>query len=290
MIAIDWGTSSFRAYRLSASGAILEIRSAARGLLTVTDGEFSRVLDEEIADWREDTPIVMCGMIGSRQGWLEVPYVACPADARKLTTSIKSVDWRGKLVHIVPGLSCMDHSGVPDVMRGEETQLLGAMEELGDGVHWVCLPGTHSKWVRIKDRRIEQFSTFMTGELFAVLRDHSILGRMMNGDARDDAAFIAGVKRSGDSGGLLHHLFGVRAQGLLGKLFNESSASYLSGLLIGHELRSVSEKTSQVNLLGATHLVAAYSTALSTVGMPARILDPNSGARGLFLLSRKDGS
>jgi len=191
-------------------------------------------------------------------------------------------------VHIVPGLSCVDESGIADVMRGEETQILGAMDELGPGTHWVCLPGTHSKWVRIKARRIERFATYMTGEMFAVLRDHSILGRMMRSDTRDDAAFIAGVIRSGEGGGLLHHLFGVRTQGLLGKLFNESSASYLSGLLIGHELRSVPEMAHKVNLLGTAHLVAAYATALSTLGHQARILDSQSSARGLYLLSRKE--
>jgi 2-dehydro-3-deoxygalactonokinase len=288
MIAIDWGTSSFRAYRLSDAGAILEMRSAARGLLTVTDGDFARVLDEEIGDWKEISPVLMCGMIGSRQGWLEVPYLACPASVRQVTARVRAVEWGGKQVHIVPGLSCIDESGIPDVLRGEETQIFGAMKDLGPGTHSVCLPGTHSKWVRIKARRIERFATFMTGELFAVLRDHSILGRMMRSDSRDDAAFMAGVVRSGDTGGMLHHLFGVRSLGLVGKLFNQSSASYLSGLLIGHELRSVDEKPKTVNLLGSTQLVAAYAAALSTLGHEVRILDPHSSAHGLYRLSRKD--
>ncbi len=290
MIGIDWGSSSFRAYRISDAGAILETRSAPRGLLNVTDGDFARVLDEEISEWRDDAPILMCGMIGSRQGWVEVPYVACPAGPRQLTANVRAVEWRGRRIHIVPGLSCIDEVGTPDVLRGEESQIFGALDNLGPGAHWVCLPGTHSKWVRVNERRVERFATHMTGELFAVLRDHSILGRMMRGDARDDSAFIAGVTRSGDSGGLLHHLFGVRAQGLLGQLFNESSASYLSGLLIGHELRNVKDHSGHINLLGATHLVTAYATALSALGMRPRVLDPHSVARGLFLLSRKEAA
>jgi 2-dehydro-3-deoxygalactonokinase len=276
MIAIDWGTSSFRAYRLDAHGGILESRASNQGILNVAPGQFPRVLEEQIRGWQE-TPIVMSGMVGSRQGWVEAPYVQCPAGFDEIAGKLVKVAWANREGWIVPGLSCSDAAGVPDVMRGEETQILGCGV---DGT--ICLPGTHSKWVQVRKARIERFSTSMTGEVYAVLKQHSILGRMMEEGAPDAGAFAEGVGRSGEAGGLLHHLFGVRTRGLMGNLSAAASASYLSGMLIGHELRSQDAK--QVHLLGAPALAALYQQAAAVLAIETRTLDANAAVRSLYRL------
>ena len=276
MIAVDWGTSNLRCYRLDAKGAVLEMRAAAKGILAVPGGKFLDVLEEQVGDWigQGESPVVMSGMVGSRQGWVEVPYVPCPAGYAEIAAAMRKVR---DGVWVVPGVSCRDGAGVPDVMRGEEVQILGAGS---DGMF--CLPGTHSKWVNVEGDRITRFSTHMTGELYALLKQHSILGRMMEEEASDTNAFAQGVTRSGEDGGLLHHLFGVRTRALMGEFGPAASASYLSGILIGHELRAAGGKT--VSFLGAPGLVAHYEAAASLLGIEGRALDPDAAARGLFRL------
>ncbi len=275
MIAVDWGTSSFRAYRLDRQGRILESRFADKGILVVPPGP--AVLEEQLGDWVDDVPIVMSGMVGSRQGWVEAPYVPCPAGFAEIAGALKEVKWNARRAWIVPGLSCRDASGVHDVMRGEEVQVLGAEQE---GL--ICLPGTHSKWVEVERGRIVRFSTHMTGEVYAVLKQHSILGRMMEQGKPDAGAFAEGVKRSGEAGGLLHHLFGVRTRGLMGELDPAASASYLSGILIGHELRAFGVQ--RVSLLGAPELTALYAQAAEALGIETRTLDPAAAVRSLYRL------
>jgi len=293
MIAVDWGTSNFRAYRLDVHGKVLERREAPLGILQLKGPHFAGALDSRIGDWEAagETTVLMSGMIGSRQGWAEAPYVECPAGAVELAKRLHSVEWRGKSLWIVPGL--VDRTrGVPDVMRGEETQLVGVLSALGDGKHTVCLPGTHSKWVRIENGRIAGFRTHMTGEVFAVLKQYGILGRLMTDGPDDDAAFDAGVARSGEAGGLLHHLFGARTLGLFDELQPASLSSYLSGLLIGHELAAESMQSATVHVLGAPHLAGRYAHALERLGRRVALLDPDAAVTGLFhlasLLSRKN--
>jgi 2-dehydro-3-deoxygalactonokinase len=185
------------------------------------------------------------------------------------------VTWGRRAAWIVPGVSC--RGAVPDVMRGEEVQVLGAGV---DGL--ICLPGTHSKWVEVRSGRIERFSTSMTGEVYAVLKQHSILGRTMEDGAPQPDAFRDGVRRSGAEGGLLHHLFGVRTRALMGELPPTASPSYLSGLLIGHELRMFRQEA--FFLLGEPALVSLYRQAAAELGMKASALDPRAGARALFRL------
>jgi 2-dehydro-3-deoxygalactonokinase len=276
VIAVDWGTSSLRCYRLDADGKFLESRSSNDGILNVAPGGFPQALEAQIRGW-DETPIVMSGMVGSRQGWAEAAYVPCPAGFEEIAAKLLEVRWGVRRAWIVPGLSCSDSAGVPDVMRGEETQILGCGVE-----GTLCLPGTHSKWVEVEGGRIERFSTFMTGEVYAVLKQHSILGRMMEAGTPDTGAFADGVRRSGETGGLLHHLFGVRTRGLMGGLAPAASASYLSGILIGHELRS--QDARQFSLLGAPELVALYQQAAAALGMQARILDATAAVHALSRL------
>jgi len=192
-------------------------------------------------------------------------------------------------VWIVPGLACRGAGGTPDVMRGEETQILGALAELPPKEAVLCLPGTHSKWVRLSRGRILDFATAMTGEVFAVLRRHSILGRLMPPEsappAEDDSAFAAGLARAGEAGGLLHHLFGVRSAGLFGAIPEEGLAAYLSGILIGREIADLAPPGGLVHLIGAPALSALYARALEAAGHETRPLDPDCVARGLYLLS-----
>jgi 2-dehydro-3-deoxygalactonokinase len=289
MIAVDWGTSSFRAYRLDEAGAIRERRERPRGITQVPAGRFPAVLAEEIGDWLAGggETVILCGMVGSRQGWVEVPYCECPAGAREIASRLQPVELEGARACIVPGVCGFDVAGVRDVMRGEETQILGAMEALPEAA-LVCLPGTHSKWVRVQGARIVGFSTHFTGEAFAVLRTHSLLGRMIEDGAPDEAAFLSGLARSAEPEGLLHHLFGVRTKALFGELSGAGGGEYLSGLLIGHELRNAlaAARDAPVFLLGAPGLTERYALALRALGAAPRVLDAESAVGGMRLLAR----
>ena len=289
MIAVDWGTSSFRAYRIDAAGIVVDKREAPLGILAIKEQRFAEALESQVGDWIEAGvhPIVMSGMIGSRQGWREQTYARCPAGPDELAAKLGSVTWgmQGRKAWIVPGLITRDAQGVHDVMRGEETQIVGVLEDLGPGSHLVCLPGTHSKWVRIEGGRIASFTTHMTGEMFAVLRDHSILGRTMENAGDIPTAFDAGLARSRQPGGLLHHLFGVRADSLAGTLTAEAAHEFLSGLLIGHEITAVAPAGGTVHILGSQSLAARYERALSSAGCRAHTLDPDAAVRGLIRLA-----
>jgi 2-dehydro-3-deoxygalactonokinase len=289
MIAVDWGTSSLRAYRLDEAGRIRARREAPAGIMTVAAGGFAAVLEAQLGDWIDDTPIMMSGMIGSRQGWLEVPYAECPAGAADIARGLRPIVWNAgrRRGWIAPGLSCRDAAGVPDVMRGEETQIIGALADLPEGDATICLPGTHSKWVSWRDGRIVSIATAMTGEIFAVLRRHSILGRLMSetDNGHDAAAFTAGLRRAEEGGGLLHHLFGARTRGLFGDVAEYALPSYLSGILIGHEIAALAPPAGVVHLIGAPSLVALYREALAARGCNSRMLDGDSVAHGLFLLA-----
>ncbi len=264
MIGIDWGTSSLRAYRLDAAGAVLDKRDSADGILAVPAGGFPAVLARVAGDWlREDPRLLLCGMVGSRQGWLEAPYLPCPAGMLEVAAALTPLP--GGLGWLVPGLSMRDASGVPDVLRGEECKLLGLLAQGVEGL--VCLPGTHSKWARLAGGRVVGFETHMTGEVRAVLLGHSILGSLA-APGESAEAFALGVGRSGEPGGLLHHVFGTRALGLAGELPETATASYLSGLLIGHEIRAAWQPGEAVQLAAAEVLAAPYAAALAQLGVP----------------------
>ncbi len=285
MIGVDWGTSNFRAFRLQ-DGTVVDRVDGGPGILAVPPGGFPAALRAAVGPWlvAGERRVLMAGMVGSRQGWLEAPYLPCPADPAALAGAVVPVPFDGADVRLVPGLSDRDADGVPEVMRGEEVQLFGALPETGPDA-LVCLPGSHSKWVRLRAGGIAGFATFLTGEAFAALRGHTILGRLMDGAAHDGAGFRRGVARAGQAGGLLHHLFGVRALGLFGELPADAAASFLSGLLIGHEVLAAGQAhpggLGRVHLIGAPGLVAAYAEAIAHCGGDPVILDPNAAATGL---------
>lgn len=267
LIALDWGTTSLRAYWLDAAGKIREARTRPWGIRHLPDGGFDAALADIAAAWPQ-CPRLACGMVGSRNGWLEVPYQDLPAAASQLGGAIRSLRAQDGLdVHIVPGLR---NPHGPDVMRGEETQLIGALARqpaLAAQSTWI-LPGTHSKWVSVRDGAVTDFCTLMTGELFALLRQHSILAAGTDDAAADPDAFARGVIAARDSGsaGAFSRLFSARALMLDGALAPASVPEYLSGLLIGEELRAslathrFSHETS-LQLIGDAALCARYRLA-----------------------------
>ena len=272
---------------MTEAGQIIARASAPSGILHVAAGEFPRVLRGIVGDWLTDgeTSILLSGMVGSRQGWVEAPYLGCPADASAIGAALTRIDFDGADILLVPGLSDRDEAGTPEVMRGEETQIIGALDQIG-AAGLVCLPGSHSKWARIEDGRIAGFRTYFSGEAFAALRGATILGRMMDDGPHHSGAFAKGVARSGDGGHLLHQLFGVRSLALFGELGAGQTASYLSGLLIGHEVRAALLPGMTVNLIGAGPLCSFYATTISACGGSARVIDEDAAASGLARIAR----
>jgi 2-dehydro-3-deoxygalactonokinase len=287
MIGVDWGTTSFRAFRITREGTIRDSRIGPRGIMNVPDARFADTLRDEIGPWLAagENHVLLSGMIGSRQGWKEAPYLPCPVGAPEIAAALVEIEFDWAQVKLVPGLSATDEAGVAEVMRGEETQVCGVMDALnGNGL--ACLPGTHSKWVRVEHRRIVGFTTQMTGEVFGALRGHTILARMMREGPADGAPFDEGVRRSGEPGGLLHHVFGVRAQTLAGRLAETDSAAYLSGILVGHEVRTAltGRPGTVVHIIGAAELTALYARAISACGGFPERHDGEAAARGLALI------
>ena len=285
LIAVDWGTSSLRGARLDETGRVLEEKSAPLGILNVPNGDFAGVFAAQFSDWM--TPAgarcLISGMAGSRQGWAEAPYAPCPAGPDELAQHLHWIE-RDRIA-LVPGLS--DTQGdVPDVMRGEEVQIFGAMRlaALSDGLF--VLPGTHSKWATVRGGRVMGFRTFMTGEVYGLFSQHSILARTLEADAPlEPAAFRRGVVRAGNGEGLLHNAFGVRALALFDRLSPAESASYLSGLLIGEELGQ--QKLSpggEVIVIGASALVERYALALGERGAKVRTFGAEATWAGLRAL------
>ncbi|QOY71678.1 MULTISPECIES: 2-dehydro-3-deoxygalactonokinase [unclassified Pseudomonas] len=303
LIALDWGTSSLRAYKLGSAGVVLEQRAQAWGIMHLpseprdingihcTDG-FELAFDSACGDWLDaqpELPVIACGMVGSAQGWSEAAYCATPVDVASLGLALHRVrSLRGVDVHIVPGV--IEHAGLPNVMRGEETQVLGVLQGLGAQV-LIGLPGSHSKWVEVSEGRITHFDTFMTGELFAVLSKHSILGRtqqpseQLQAEAFDRGVHVA-LSKDGRRG-VLSTLFSARTLGLTAELAPNQQPDYLSGLLIGHELAGLpdSAKTKPIILVGAAPLCARYQRALALCGFAHVSLAQEATERGLWQLA-----
>jgi 2-dehydro-3-deoxygalactonokinase len=292
LIAIDWGTTRFRAWRVGRGGAILDRVDAAAGILSVAGGDFGETFDRLAGAWLQHgrLPVVASGMIGSRQGWREAPYTECPAGAVDLADKLVSVTSpAGHEVRLVPGVMRTDADGVPDVMRGEETQIVGCLAEGDAPRRLFVLPGTHSKWAVVEAGRITRFATFMTGELFALLRGHGILGRLMEGDAHDPLTFRRGVDYGSKAdGGLLKRLFSVRTLALFDRLPATGVASYLSGLLIGREIAeaiawvgSPHVATTRPTIVGSSTLAPRYAEALAQLGIESRIGPEQAAVAGI---------
>jgi 2-dehydro-3-deoxygalactonokinase len=308
LIALDWGTSSLRAYLMDNNGRVLDRRGNAHGIQNLpvpgVPG-FEQIFAEISADWLSrypGLPAVAGGMVGSAQGWAEAPYVTCPADTATLASRAVTVESAaGVRLLIAPGVIFDPPDANPDVMRGEEIQIAGALADYPEFGPRACiaLPGTHSKWVRVSDGRIARFATYMTGELFAVLSRHSILGRLMPEDEGTDAqarsaAFSDGVNaaRNGSAGDLAHQIFATRTLGLTRRLPVEALKDYLSGLLIGSELvsglalmRDTLASDTPLVLIGEDALCERYVRALDVLGVRVSARLENTAPRGLFQLA-----
>ena len=321
LIALDWGTSSLRAYRLGANGETLELRSLPSGVmqLSTADGDdkagFENAFDQACGDWLRaapDTPVIAAGMVGSRQGWQEVPYLEVPIAVDRIGAGLSTLRSRdGRLIHIVPGL--IQNSMLPNVMRGEETQVIGVLNTLdaesdapGQDV-LIGLPGTHSKWVQIHrsktQSQVAHFDTFMTGEVYAALCGHTILGRTMQASENDtDAAqrafergALVAQTRAGQAG-VLSTIFSTRTLGLTGVLDGAGQSEYLSGLLIGHEiaalqvmLRDQGRQASQVMLVGEAGLCERYVQVLRAYDFGKVDVVAQATQRGLWQLALTAG-
>ena len=299
LIALDWGTSNLRASLLDPGGHLLETCSAPGGFMAVKDGAFAAALHALCGDWlvQFGCPLIASGMIGSRQGWKEAPYVDCPATMTQVSAQLTAVRIDGsgpvpgaRVLHIVPGLRCVDDNGQFDVMRGEETQLWGAALPPGS----ICvLPGTHSKWAWLgAGGEISRFATFMTGELYGLLTQHGILGRLMVFGQQKHDDFVAGA-RLGLAGHaqLSHTIFAARTAGLMGRVAPEALPDYLSGILIGAEIgaATAAQTGASVCLLGDDDLCARYALACEVAGVSTCRANAGATTTGQWLVARAAG-
>ena len=270
-VAVDWGTTNRRAYRIDAKGGCEAEFEDDKGMLAVPEGGFPAAV-AEIRQRLGDLPLLLAGMVGANRGWKEAPYVPVPAGIDDLA---RALVWPGEREAIVPGVSTLKNDRA-DVMRGEEVQLLGSVctgECDQDGL--VCHPGTHNKWVTLRDGKISDFRTVMTGELFSLLKEHSILADLLTGPVDINDAFCAGARFAIANEALPAELFSVRARVLLGQAKKEDAASYASGLLIGTDVRiGLSLPTSaQVTVIGRPELTRLYAEAIRQANRLAVELD-----------------
>jgi len=323
-IGIDWGTSSMRAYLFAHDGRVLDSREAGWGVMNLPavpgahpgdrESQFSRAFWELLGDWLEQPGtcrrVMACGMVGSNQGWREAGYIGVPVGLADIAGSLTEVDaGQGVTLAITPGL--LQEGALPDAIRGEETQIAGVPALLAQrgtdmqGCWLLGLPGTHSKWAAVRDGRILRFDTFLTGELYSLLVQHSILGRTM-GDTilapdSDESrqSFMLGVRNATTAvgrKGLLGTIFSSRTLSITGRLTGPEQREYLSGLLVGYEIQGLLAslqdewRTARIALVGRPGLCLRYYEALQELGHSAEMLSEDAGIHGLWSLIRHDAA
>ncbi|WP_018153074.1 2-dehydro-3-deoxygalactonokinase [Leeia oryzae] len=294
LIGIDWGSTHARAFRYDRSGQCIETRRSDAGITRCPAGSIPGILLDELTDWlaaAPDVPLLVCGMAGSAVGWQEVPYVQAPVGLSGLVDGLRVFAYAGRQVGIVPGVAGFcDKAGFTDVMRGEETQFVG----LSDTLPVLIAPGTHSKWIEGGPDGITALHTFMTGEMYALLRQHSLVGRVCADADWDEAAFQEGLSVASVHPDWLNQLFGVRARGVLGERTPAALSSWLSGLLIGYEmvqgLQRLAGKPAQVGVVASGQLTGPYLAALACFGVQGIAIDGEQAVtRGLWQIAKKAG-
>ncbi|MEO6092910.1 MAG: 2-dehydro-3-deoxygalactonokinase [Novosphingobium sp.] len=271
-VAIDWGTTNRRAYLLDAAGVVVAEMEDDLGVTSVPAGGFERAV-ATIAERFGDKPMLLAGMIGSNRGWREAPYVRCPAGPAQLARQLLWIE-EGRIA-IVPGLSIVSGRHA-DVMRGEEVQVFGLSRlGRGGGDATICHPGTHTKWVKLQAGQVVDFRTVMTGELFSLLCEHSILAPTLQGTVDPGEPFLAGVDATWSGEALTAELFAIRARVLLSLMDAQDAASYASGLLIGCDLRAglAAGEGKEIFIVGRPSLNRLYAAALERCGFTAREVD-----------------
>lgn len=291
--AVDWGTTSFRAWLLDDLGAAIGESRSDEGLAKAAEHGFERILEDHLGKLgaARNLPVIICGMAGSKQGWMEADYISCPARLSDLPSNAVAIPGKARAVRILPGIAQHDADD-PDVMRGEETQLLGLGSKLDMGRHLICMPGTHCKWVIVEDGTVERFATWMTGELFNLMSTASILRHSVDAGAgkvlSGDPVFGQWVRRgTKEPEAVFRHFFTIRAATLLGNLRKSHAAAALSGLLIGAEissgLRWASEGALPIRLVASGGLGQLYAGALAIAGKKPVTEDADEAVRaGLF--------
>lgn len=296
LIGVDWGTTSFRAHLLTAAGEAVDRFADGGGILSVKGGDFEQYLLERIEGWNRAhgrLPIMASGMITSRNGWVETPYLEAPIGPADLAKALHElVLGNGQSIHFVTGLAIEDEDGVPDVMRGEETELMGQLASSGRQSGIFVTPGTHSKWAEVDGGKLTGFQTYMTGEVFSAVRQHTILGHLIPGEVEDEAGFVAGVRARLDAtGSLLHQLFSARSMPLFERMPLEWIAPYLSGLLIGEEIMTALAhyQCKSVCVIGRGDLVRLYEIALGEASCAVCVAEAGQAMRGQLELARLAG-
>lgn len=289
-VAVDWGTTSFRLWSLSSQGEVVERSNGPFGMSGLKKSDFAKVLDENLVKLGipADTPVVICGMAGAAQGWIEVPYMSTSEDVFSIGRHAVRVPEEIREVYILPGVMQLEPS---NVMRGEETQILGLLATQPDFKGTVCMPGTHTKWVQIHNGCIDSFSTCMTGELFALLSEHSVLKHSMASSGWDEIAFEKALLDVMDSPTrLAERLFGIRAATLLDDQSSETARARLSGMLIGLELAAMRLfwAAGNIAIIGEPSLCQTYSAALDLQHAESHSLDAEAMTlRGLITAYKK---
>jgi 2-dehydro-3-deoxygalactonokinase len=285
-VAVDWGTSSFRLWLIDRTGAVLAERRSGEGMLAAAKTGFAAVLQSHLAavEAPAHLPVLVCGMAGAKTGWVEAGYVDTPAPLAAVLKQAARVPGEARDIRILPGIAQRD-AKAPDVMRGEETQLLGALGLDVVGEALVCMPGTHSKWVRLKDGTVAHFSTFMTGELFSVVSGETILSLAVAGaeDAEDVASFQTAVKAAYDAPAFAaNFLFGARSRQLLFGGTPAAARETLSGTLIGVELAaglSGAVPKTGITLIASGRLAALYRLAFDALSVTVQPIDADEAVR-----------
>jgi 2-dehydro-3-deoxygalactonokinase len=274
-IAVDWGTTNLRAWGIGTNGKVVcnPVSDQGMGVLD-RDGFEPALLDLVSTLLLPDriTPVVACGMVGSRQGWTEARYVTAPCAPPGYAQSVVAPTSDPRLsVRILPGVKQTEPA---DVMRGEETQVAGFLQQHKDFNGVVCLPGTHTKWVHISSEKIISFQTFLTGELFSLLSKQSVLRHSISKTGWDESTFLTAVSEAtSDIAAVPAEFFSIRAQSLIGELQPASARARLSGLLIGLELAAARPywQNGNVVIIGEQYIAGLYKSALEAQGHQAVI-------------------
>ncbi|MGF9693234.1 2-dehydro-3-deoxygalactonokinase [Rhizobium sp. 0TCS1.26] len=286
-VAVDWGTSSFRLWLMDAENAVLAERRSGEGMTSAAGIGFGAVLDAHLAavSAPDTLPVVICGMAGARQGWVEAGYIDVPAQLSAVAQGAVRVPGVARDIRILPGIA-QRSVDTPDVMRGEETQLLGSLSDSAAGENLVCMPGTHSKWVAVSGSTVTSFSSFMTGEVFDVLSKQSILKHAVDGAEPFDGshpAFRAAVKAACARPAMISNLiFTARSGQLLHGLDATGAAARLSGILIGTEIAgglTMADRSATIRLVASGRLQGLYEAALETAGLAFETVDADLAVR-----------
>lgn len=296
LICVDWGSSNFRAFLLNAKGELIDSIYSDHGMLGIKPSEFEPILFELLNHWPQ-TPIILAGMVGSLNGWRHTEYVACPVDVQALSTHLTQVEnSQNRQIYIISGIECTAKDAQYDVARGEETQIFGAMQLAGQELPYgsiFCLPGTHSKWMHIQHEKIINIITHMTGELFDILIKHSILApqKRMSDGHQNDEIFIKGIGCAMAGGGLAHHIFSARTNMLNGEISSTEVETYLSGILIGTEIKEMQHSLadlSHVYLVGNARLNRLYALALGQFNIASTAINGEKAAyTGMRLIANR---